>query len=124
MYVSRVCALRYARVFLFNIRPSERFNVSDGFEVLIKKINLSWIRRVRVLGHTPYTQATLACGGVYNLKIYWHGLFFLCSFVILTLILFCIFECIFEPFTKVVYTPSIFPARRCIRMHVKHFRIA
>ena len=51
--------LRYARVFLFNIGPSERFNVSDGFEVLIKKINLSWIRRVRALGHTPY--AGYAC---------------------------------------------------------------
>ena len=29
------------------------FNVSDGFEVLIKKINLSWIRRVRAQGTHP-----------------------------------------------------------------------
>ena len=27
--------------------------VSDGFEVLIKKINLSWIRRVRAQGTHP-----------------------------------------------------------------------
>ena len=64
MYVSRVCALRYARVFLFNIRPSERFNVSDGFEVLIKK-NQPKLDKTRACLRAHTLHAGYACYGAH-----------------------------------------------------------